>query len=511
MSYDPKGPVAKILEPLLANELASTYGITEDAQDTAEYINDRIGQGKSASEICADVKDVVNIPIDEAFIGRVFVEIARLQQIHASGQPLDQPIQQPQQPTQQLQEQQQQQQQPQQQQQTFDTQPFAISTPAAPNSSDMSGGAAAAPNPFFPNGTPVFAQSQPQAQANDLAPKAFPSGPAKQNQKGKVDFHKMGMESRKSMGPKGKASRGGVGKDYDSKNGKNQGRKAVTAANLQRTLNLASDEAVNFQPFSQRAPKGRCPDFPKCFNKECPLAHPQKKCLHYPKCKNPPGTCDYLHPSEDQELMQEINKNKSKFQRRAATIVELCKFGVLCSKELCPFGHPTPANKHAKVMVQNWCRMNKNCNDENCEFAHSSPNYQAPAPTPVPAPAPVAAPAAFGGAKNSFNNMPARRTTSLEQCKFGKMCTSALCPKRHNTSLTPCRSGYNCTRLTCTFAHPIMEDCRFGLECTNKTCYYKHPDNREAQHFNAGAVDNGTANRTFSVPEDQVMEQAVQQ
>lgn len=517
MSYDPKGEVAKFLEPLLANELASTYGITEDAQDTAEYINDRIGQGKSASEICADVKDVVNIPIDEAFIGRVFVEIARLQQIHASGQPLEQPGQQPQAQQQQQQQQQtlpqQQQQFPQQDvflqqagQQTQTTQnelpSFAMSTPIA-GTTDSNGASAAAANPFFPNGTPVF----PQAQATEVTPKSFPSGPAKQqHQKGKVDFQKMVTEARnKPSGPKGKTARGGVGKDYDSKNGqKKKGRNAISTAALQRTLNLAPDDVINIQTHTQRPPKGRCPDFPKCSNRECKLAHPQKTCHHYPTCQYPPGVCDYLHPNEDQELMQEINKMKSKFQRRTATIVELCKFGVLCSKELCPFGHPTPANKHAKVMVQNWCRMNKNCTDENCEFAHSSPNYQAPAPV---AAAPVAVPE-----KKPFASYRPRTTTSLEQCKFGKLCTSNLCFKRHNTSLTPCRAGYNCTRLTCTFAHPIMEDCRFGLECNNKTCYYKHPDNRETQHFNGGAAgDTSTMDRAFAVTEDQVMEQAVQQ
>lgn len=508
MSYDPNGPVAKVLEPLLANELASTYGIVDDAQDTAEFINDRIGQGKSASEICADVKDVINIPIDEAFIGRVFTEIARLNSLQASGQPLGQQQQQQQQNSQQQQQvsqqplvpqqpepqQQSQQQQPNVPEQVSFTMPTEVSVPAAP-----------AANPFFPNGAPVSTFESNITQ--DSFQKPIPSGPAgkaNNQKKNHVDF-KTGHEVRRNTIQKGKPTRGGISKDYDSRNLKHNQRKSVNATNLQRTLNLASDDVLNIQPHTQRPPKGRCPQFPHCPNKECELSHPTKKCFQYPNCKNPPGTCDFLHPLEDQALMQELSVTKARFQERKnnnTLNVELCKFGVLCSKELCPFGHPTPANPHAKIMVQKWCRQNKNCTDENCVFAHSSPNYQAPAPV---APAPKVIPAGKPG------RFPiARVTTTLEQCKFGKSCTNPLCNKRHATSMVACRGGYNCTRMNCTFAHPIMEECRFGIECRNKPCFYIHPDGRERQLFSAGGNES-TLDRPFAVPEDQVMEQAVHQ
>lgn len=492
MSYDPKGPVSKIFEPLLANELASTFGIADDAQDTAEFISDHIGQGKSAAEICADIKDVINIPINEEFMGRVFAEIARLQQLHANGQ-LEQlqgaqPPLHPQFPSQE---------QPQPQPsipgvgEALDA--FAAATPAAPSA-----------NPFFPHGAPVAMAQEPQQQ-----PRTFPSGPAKANnqKKNHVEFNKLSTDSRKSNVHKGKASRGGITKDYDSRNGQKPNQKnSVNAANLQRALNMSSDDTLNIQPHNQRPPKGRCPQFPNCPNRDCEFSHPTKKCFQYPNCKNPPGTCDYLHPLEDQELMAELNKSKARFQdrRQNTTQVELCKFGVLCSKELCPFGHPTPANQHAKVMVQKWCRQNKNCTDEECVFAHSSPNYQAPVPTPAPVPV-AAPPPRFHQAANTGRIPMTRVTTTLEQCKFGRNCTSNLCPKRHATSLVACRAGYNCTRMNCTFAHPIMEECRFGNECRNKPCFFIHPDGRERELF-VGGDPNGS--QTFA---DQVMEQAVQQ
>lgn len=497
MSYDPKGPIAKILEPLLANELASTYGIADDAQDTAEFINDRIGQGKSANEICADVNDVINIPIDEAFIGRVFDEIARLQQVHASGVPLEQ-LNQPEQ-SQQPQPQQPQQVQPPQQLGLEQSTAFAFTAFPTPEVSA---------NPFFPNGAPADTfDGQEQTSKN------FPSGPAAKSnnnnnqKKNHVDFNKLGNESRKPNSQKGRASRNGVSKDYDFRSSqRGSSRKSINVANLERTLNLSSDDAVNIQPFTQRPPKGRCPQFPNCTNRDCELAHPAKKCFHYPHCQNPPGTCDYLHPSEDKHLIEEMNKNKARHhdRRNHAPQVELCKFGVLCSKELCPFGHPTPANKHAKVIVQKWCRQNLNCTDEECVYAHSSPNYQAPPPVAKPVPAYVA--------PSKFSRFPTRVTTTLTQCKFGKACTSALCNKRHATSNVACRAGYNCTRMNCTFAHPVMEECRFGGECKNNPCFFIHPDGRERQLFDQGEnIDTSTIGRSFAVPDDQVMEQAVLQ
>lgn len=471
MVYDPEGPVAKQLTPLLVNELTSTYGIPDDAQDVAEYINVLIGNNRSAADICTEVKDVVNIPIDEAFVGRVFAEISRLSE--QQQQPEQQPVQPVQQP-----------QQPQQMEQVEQANPFSTFPPAF----------TAFPTPFEQPKFPTGPAEQPK----------FPTGPLAQFKDSSmhVDFQKLGNELRRTAKPaRGKA---GVSKDYVSNGKQKKSFGMQNAANLQKALALSLDLATNIQPFVPRQPKGRCKDFPYCKNRECPFSHPTKKCFAYPNCPNPPGTCDYLHPSEDGDLMAELDKTKQQFLDRKnlkfAPQVTLCKYGILCSKELCPFGHPTPANKDAKVIIQKWCRENKNCENPACEYAHSSPNYQAPPPV-----APTRPPPKY---QSGYNKYAAPKVpTTLEQCKFGWNCTNQLCPKRHATSQVACRAGYNCTRMDCTFNHQIDEDCRFGLECKNKPCYFRHPDGRERALF---AGSDNTSGRSFAVPDDQVMEQAVQ-
>lgn len=523
MSYDPEGPVAKQLTPLLVNELTSRFNIPDDAQDTADYINMLIGQNRTASEICADVKDIINIPIDEAFMGRVFEEIARLSLLQ-SQQAQPQQVA-PQQPPQTQTEQPQQQTQSQQE---FAPQQAPVTAasnvfPPPQQANPFQG----MPNPFpAPQGPAGNVFPPPQGLPAFPSAPQFPTGPknASHDKKdARVNFSKLATDFKRGSASTNGASSGGIGKnsrvtgrgnsgiskDYVSNNGKMQKKSfgMQNAANLQKALALASADSVNMQPFTPRPPKGRCPDFPYCKNKECQLAHPTKKCFAYPNCPNPPGACDYLHPSEDGDLMQELEKTKQQFLDRkhqfSAPQVTLCKYGILCSKELCPFGHPTPANKDAKVIIQKWCRENKNCQNPACEFAHSSPNYQAPAPTPAPRPA-----VQKYAAQPAYNKYATQRTpTTLEQCKFGLNCTNLSCPKRHATSLVACRAGYNCTRMDCTFNHPINEDCRFGNECKNSPCFFKHPDSREKALF---GNQSHTMERAFAVADDQVMEQATQ-
>lgn len=520
MLYDPEGPVAKQLTPLLVNELTSTFGIAEDANDVAEYINVLIGNNRLPAEICSDVKEVVNIPIDEAFVGRIFTEIGRLSQVGEQQQQqqqqqqqelelqqlMQQQLQQQQQLEQQQQQQQQFEQQQQQQQQQQQPQPFEQQQQPQTQSQQQ-------PEVHFLNQVPpsVFSQQVPQPFPQLSQPdfSAIPKGP-----KGKemhVNFKQGGNELRQFAANrtkgKGGIGKGGVGKGPANGN-KSKGLNTKNAANLENALALSSHaNSVAMAPFVPKATKGRCRDFPWCKNRDCKFAHPTKVCFAYPNCPNPPGTCSYLHPSEDGELMAELEKLKAQMlerrkerSRNLAPQVTLCKYGILCSKELCPFGHPTPANKDAKVIIQQWCRDNKNCENPRCEYAHSSPNYQAPPPQAAPRPA-------FN--PRGTNKFVKPVATSLEQCKFGMSCTNPLCPKRHATSNVACRNGANCTLSYCTFSHPIEEECRFGAECKNKFCYFRHPDGKEKALFDqAGDATNA---RSFAVPDDQVMEQAVQE
>lgn len=466
MSYDPEGPIAQQLMPLLVNELTSTYNIPADAQDTAEYMNILIGQRRSAEEIVQQVKEVIDIPIDDQFVGRVMAEINRLQQLQNSAQPSTQEQnsvyqqpetqQQPQQP-----EQPQPPQHPEQHQQP-QTQPFEFSTvleqqqhpvqatpvsnPFPPAATVNPFGPAAAVNPFPP------AQIDTSTARTDSK---FPKGPLKGSNKAVL---RGGNENRKNQ-RNGK----GVGKagNKDFVSGKTRvGSKSFglqNAANLERALSLASSGSVN-------VPKGA---------------------------------------KGGSELMEWVARSKPSFVQQPQ--VTLCRFGILCSKELCPFGHPTPANKDAKVIRTRWCRQNKNCTNPECEYAHSSPNYQAPPREPKPPVQPVYNPS------TSYNTPRGVVPTSLEQCKFGLYCTNQMCTKRHALSQVPCKNGLECTRLDCSFNHPLKEDCKFGNECKSKVCYYRHPDGREKNFFNGTGGGNNNNSRLFAVPEDQVMEQVTQE
>ncbi|SCU81314.1 LAFA_0C04016g1_1 [Lachancea sp. 'fantastica'] len=261
--------------------------------------------------------------------------------------------------------------------------------------------------------------------------------------------------------------------------------------------------------------QGRCQVFPRCpLGKNCPHSHPTQACRDYPNCSNPPGTCNYLHPNEDVELMKEIERTREEFrEKRAAfaaaknnnerTGIVLCKFGLLCTNPQCPFGHPTPANDVAKVITFAWCPENLNCQDPGCNKAHSSSSKikdVAPVVSRKPQRPPV--------------------EKSLEQCKFGSNCTNKRCKFRHARSHIMCREGANCTRIDCLFGHPINEDCKFGVGCRNIYCLYKHPEGREvpqkpSQTSNSQNTwvnpelqgGNSSSNeRPFAVPDNQVTE-----
>lgn len=436
MAYDPEGPVARQFVPLLVNELTSKYGIPDDALDVADYISLMIGNNRTAAEICAEVKEVVNIPIDEAFIATVFAEIQRITAAQSA--------------------------------------PPAAFEGGASGASGAGGaggaGGAPASAPLAQssaNSTAMAVEHSDFPEAKQLVP---PSGAKSVN---------FSIRKQLPLGPKAapKRGRGGVGKDYVAKEKKSFA--VANLANLEKALSLSKNVTTRSRK--------RCNDFPNCPKRNCAFAHPHKLCFAHPNCPNG-KLCEYLHPDEDAEIIAELERRRERREMRDQSQVTLCKYGILCSKELCPFGHPTPANKDAKVILHRWCKDNKNCQNAECKYAHSSPNYQAP---PV-ARAPPAYQAPF--------------KYSLEQCKFGKSCTNPQCTRRHATSLVPCRSGAECTRGNCTFHHPFNEECRFGLECKATPCFYMHADGREKALFQTPV----TTMRAFAVPEDQVMEQAVQ-
>lgn len=454
IQFNPDDKIGQQLTLNLTQELRNRFGIDEDASDIAEFIVILMASNRQSAEIISEIKTITDIPIEESFIQLISNEATRLV-AEANGQAQVQ------------------------------AQAPQVVQPVAPVSQ-------------------VTIQP-PQPPQQYVAAPQLPTGP-----KGSV---------RIPEGPKSLTSRtseksnwsakGGVSKT--TKQSRNYDSRAPPAAiakksfalqnpeNLERMLNLPNNQ-TNMGKFQQK-PKGRCNDFPNCDNKECRFAHPTRDCFAYPNCPNPPGTCNYLHPDQDGELIAKLEKSKQEYRDKKNLEVMLqqgsCKFGKGCTKDTCPFAHPTPANLDAKITTLDWCANGKNCSDSSCTKAHPPP--------------PTAKPVTFES----------KQEIALEQCKFGASCTNYKCLRRHATSTVPCRAGADCKRLDCFFAHPIPEPCRFGEKCTNKNCQYQHPESRSlpATSWSAeGAngsntftfTDASTNTRTFAVPDDQVMEQAVQ-
>ncbi|KGR15286.1 hypothetical protein MG5_00132 [Candida albicans P57072] len=333
-------------------------------------------------------------------------------------------------------------------------------------------------------------EQQQQSQASVVALQ-IPIGPKKQlteEEKIALRSQRFGTSTRLS----GRGGRGGITKTRtDFRNGHNN-KNFLDPKKLDQIISGANNGAIKFVPLP---PKGRCPDFPYCKNQNCEKAHPTKNCFNYPDCPNPPGTCNFLHPDQDQELIAKLETSKKEFEEKRKNQLMVkqgsCKYGLKCAKENCPFAHPTPANPESgKIETLEWCPQGKNCQDRNCTKSHPPP------PT-----------------ANSEKLLSAA-DLALEQCKFGSQCTNLKCPRRHATSAVPCRAGAECRRVDCTFSHPLKEPCRFGTKCTNKVCMYQHPEGRTiASHTwtkDGSGNNNSTSNRSFAVSEDQIMEQVAQ-
>ena len=365
-------------------------------------------------------------------------------------------------------------------------------------------------------------QEQEMSNANGGPVSAFaniiPTGPsAMTSTDTEMDIVSTGFQPRFNQRDNGiakRGARGGRGGRGASRGATRGGRNSNLARfnPLAKALGMDSDGSVNVVHHKK---EGRCKLFPRCpLGRSCPHAHPTKVCNEYPNCPKPAGTCEYLHPNEDEELMREMEKTREEFQKRKEAMIAartkpvqtgivLCKFGVICSNPMCPFGHPTPANEDAKVIDLMWCANNLKCQDPQCTKAHSSlSKIKSIAPMGSNA---MAAPIAATRA-------PVEK--SLDQCKFGTKCTNKHCKYRHARSHVMCREGADCTRLDCFFGHPINENCRFAVECKNPKCLFKHPEGRvltekpassfntSAPSFTPGASNSfNTSERPFALPE----------
>lgn len=491
VEFDPESAVGQQLKVNLTQELQRKYNFGDDAADIAEYISVLIANGSPPAEILQEVNGYAPEKIDEEFLGSVFREIVRLLQEQGGEQQPAQPAQPEQLGQQPVVHQQEAQQQPAQVPQPQVSQPVQQSVQQPAQQPVQQPQQSQQPQPFQQPVQLPF-QQQPQPQQDGQAPPTIPPFVFDPTQPFIPTPFPMDQvpsgPKRLPGGPRATRGRGGISKGTDRNARTTRNFALKNGQNMEQMLTKATN--VNF---IQKTSKGRCKDFPYCNNKECEFAHPTKNCFAYPNCSNPPGTCNYLHPDEDQELIAKLEKSKQEYHdKKKQDLLVLqgsCKFGMACTKDTCPFAHPTPANGSAKISTLDWCPSGKTCPDPNCSKAHPPP----PSARPVAPPNPELA---------------------FEQCKFGTSCTNYKCPRRHATSLVPCRAGTLCRRLDCTFAHPINEICRFAEKCQNKNCLYQHPANREIQS-NTWSKEGGAAattnSRTFAVPEDQVMEQAVQQ
>ncbi|KAF6013833.1 hypothetical protein HII13_001081 [Brettanomyces bruxellensis] len=520
MNFDPESPFGQQLNAQVTEKLRS-MNLTDDPSYVAEFLLVLISNNRTAEEIMTEFNSLFGNAININFVNEVLDEVKHYQQGAEQGFNGQQQTHQQQQEAQQQQAQQQQQ-QAQQQQAPQQHQQSSIQqqTTIAPQAQSQ----------------PEFLPQQPAAPIKSaFTQSAFQNHGVDQtvnkaNGTQQVHFDDSGSTAMEGIvhgsiptGPhitsafgKGSTVHRGVSKGGNTKNKKSFALR--NQRNFHQLMEKSLENGSQSMQFVPRKPIGRCKKFPHCHDRNCRYAHPAKICFAYPNCPNPPGTCNYLHPGEDDALMAELEKTRQerrahKFERSNNIVkqvskqveqrllqktngITLCKFGAVCQREMCPFGHPTPANKDAKVLTLEWCPANKNCIDPSCTKAHSSPNYKPPE----------------GG-----DSMQESSQRSLEQCKFGRHCKNPRCLKRHATTNVLCRDGADCKRIDCYFQHPIDEPCKFGANCKNANCPFQHPEDRNlnggrnmvwVKDQNGNGDGQNTDQRQFAVPDDQVMEQA---
>ncbi|CAK9438767.1 uncharacterized protein LODBEIA_P29910 [Lodderomyces beijingensis] len=507
----------------LIKEINRLYGKPEgEAADIAEYLIYCITEGKKHEDIVQEVQEIAGIPIDSHFINEIYVEIDKISNQRnppAAAAAAAAPASAFPQARSEMEG------------TGRDTVSDAFHRDSSSNTTVGAGGAAAPNSTTVVNDRSSYAPTAPKQLTDEeklsLRRKRFgdsATGPSRasttarssmsasagrsiDNRVSKLPPHSSSSFSSSSFSsssgassrPSGPSSghappRASAGISKTRTSDRNHAPRAPQIT--QRLENFVKggqqDSGVSRIVAAKRT--GRCPDAPNCKNRECENYHPTKECFAFPNCNNPPGTCKYLHPGEDDELMKKLQERQKEYEKNKLNYLAVqqgaCKFGPTCAKDNCPYAHPTPANPQARIRTLEWCSAGKDCVDETCDKSHPrSPNVEA-------------------------KNIPSAASLALEQCKFGMQCTNARCPRRHATSAVQCRNGALCTRPDCTFAHPINEECRFGVNCTAQFCLFQHPPERQIQSstWTSGPSNQATVtNRQFAVGDDQVVEQIVQQ
>jgi len=124
----------------------------------------------------------------------------------------------------------------------------------------------------------------------------------------------------------------------------------------------------------------------------------------------------------------------------------------IASKEDPQIPKPTPTETGTKQKVR--CVYFPACTKQNCPFFHPTE----PCKNPLVC--------TFGPTMCRYIH---------PVCKFGPRCTRPDCVYTHpRESLIDCRNGYSCTQKeSCIYRHPA-EACNFNPKCRNQVCTYSH-------------------------------------
>jgi len=125
--------------------------------------------------------------------------------------------------------------------------------------------------------------------------------------------------------------------------------------------------------------------------------------------------------TSDMNVVNEKNETQNESSEKKD---EKCVFFPNCTKQDCPFFHPTET-----------CKAFPSCAfGKSCRYIHPD----------IP-------------------------------CKYGNLCQRVNCGYTHpKKNPNPCKNGFSCPeKNTCEFYHP-PEACKFGMACTRKVCQFSH-------------------------------------